>query len=132
MRIHFGTPKALETIKDAVSLYSKSEFASPTRSTIPLLTLLMHAPGTFREILSKIHFPDEYNVTLEATVGPFGGRGTASHTDAMLTAGQDALAIEAKWTEPMYPTVRNWPKKGVTKTANQSAVLQGWLEVLGK
>ena len=42
------------------------------------------------------------------------------------------MAIEGKWTEPMYAAVKDWPKKGATKTPNQKAVLEGWLNVLGK
>ena len=95
-----------------------------------MLSLLMHAPDLFNRILREIGFTDEYDLFLEYTVGPFGGRGKPSHTDVMLRSGQDSLAIEGKWTEPMYAAVKDWPKKGITKTKNQRAVLQGWLNVL--
>jgi hypothetical protein len=133
MNIHFGPPLKIRTIADALPLYGDREFESPTRSTIPMLTLLKDAPDLFSEIVSQLRFPATYDLFLEYTVGPFGGRGKASHTDVMLTAGKDySLAIEAKWTEPMYEDVKDWPKKGATKTPNQKAVLKGWLDVLAK
>lgn len=132
MTIHFGTPNPIKTIADAVPLYASSEFESATRSTVPMLTLLMHAPDLFNTIVREVGFPSEYDLFLEYTVGPFGGRGKPSHTDVMLKSGQDSLAIEGKWTEPMYAAVKDWPKKGATKTPNQKAVLQGWLNILGK
>jgi len=132
MSIHFGTPNSITAIADAVQLYGGKEFESPTRSTIPMLTLLMHYPNLFNEIVRQLGFLGEYDLFLEYTVGPFGGRGKPSHSDVMLTAGKDALAIEGKWTEPMYPAIKNWPKKGTVKTANQNAVLTGWLNVLGE
>jgi hypothetical protein len=132
MTIHFGTPKAIKTIADAVTLYANGEFDSATRSTVPMLALLMHAPDVFNNIIREIGFPDDYDLHFEYTVGPFGGRGKASHTDVMLKTDLDSLAIEGKWTEPMYATVKDWPKRGAAKTANQLAVLQGWLNVFGR
>jgi hypothetical protein len=132
MNIHFGNPKSIETIADAVRLYGSKEFESATRSTVPMLALLMHALSLFDEIVERLGFPNEYDLYLEYTVGPFSGRGKPSHTDVMLTAGKDALAIEGKWTEPMYPAIKDWPNKGREKTANQKAVLNGWLIALGE
>jgi hypothetical protein len=34
------------------------------------------------------------------------GKGTASHAKLMMTTGERALAVEAKWTEPRYETIR--------------------------
>lgn len=132
MNIHFGNPNAVKTMADAVRLYGSKEFESATRSTVPMLSLLMHAINVFSEIVKRLGFPNEYDLFLEYTVGPFGGRGKPSHTDVMLRADKDALAIEGKWTEPMYQTIKDWPKKGKEKTANQKAVLNGWLNVLGE
>jgi len=130
--IHYGTPNPIRSLMDAVPLYPNSEFESATRSTVPMLALLIHAPGVFKQIVKELGFPTEYDLSLEYTVGPFGGRGTPSHTDVMLSSGQDSLAIEGKWTEPMYTTVKEWPKKGLARTTNQTAVLLGWLNVLEK
>lgn len=132
MNIHFGIPNTIKTIADALPLYGSKEFESPTRSTIPMLALLKDDLDLFRKIVSQLEFPSDYDLFLEYTVGPFRGRGKASHTDVMLKGGKDSLAIEGKWTEPMYADVKDWPKKGATKTPNQKAVLEGWLNELGK
>ena len=132
MTIHFGNPDTIKSIADAVPRYARKEFGTPTRSTIPLLTLLQNNAALFNEIVvTKIGFPPGYDFFLEYTVGPFNGRGTASHSDVMLKSDDRAFAIEAKWTEPMYAKIRDWPKKGTLKTANQTAVLKGWLDCLG-
>ena len=96
MTIHFGAPKNIETIADALPLYSQSEFNSPTRSTIPMLTLLMHARNVFDDIVKELEFPDRYDLFLEYTAGPFRGRGKASHTDVMLTAGGGVVGNRGK------------------------------------
>ena len=127
MRIHFGTPKSITTVADALSLYGREEFASATRSTVPLLSLLIHDPGLFATIVRGLGYPTEYDVFLEYTAGPFGGRGKPSHTDLMLRAGEHALAIEAKWTESMYETVRKWFGAG---GENRQKVRDGWIAQL--
>ncbi len=132
VNLHFGTSKTIQSIADAVPLYGRKEFESATRSTVPMLDLLIHSRSVFDRIICEIGFPPQHVLHLEYTVGPFGGRGKASHTDVMLTSGADSLAIEAKWTEPMYETIKDWPEKGVAKTANQQAVLNGWLNELGR
>ena len=91
MNIHFGTPNLIEAIADAVPLYGRKEFESATRSTIPMLSLLMHAPDHFNEIVRQLGFPSQYDLFLEYTVRPPKGRGNASHTDVFLKAGKDCL-----------------------------------------
>jgi len=129
MTIHFGTPKSITTVADALPLYGRDEFASATRSTVPLLSLLIHAPDLFAQIVRELGFPADHNLFLEYTVGPFGGRGKPSHTDVMLKAGNHALAIEAKWTESMYPTVQKWLGEG---SENKQKVRDGWIARLGQ
>ena len=73
--------------------------------------------------------PGGYSMCLEYQVRSPHGRGNASQTDLMLRGAGDALAIEAKWTEPVGPTVRDWLDKG-KQSRNYHDVLQGWLELL--
>jgi hypothetical protein len=129
MNIHFGTPNLIKAIADAVALYGEREFESARRSTVPMLALLAHAPGDFKKIVCQLGFPSEFDLFLEYTVRPPKGRGKASHSDVMLKSGAHALAIEAKWTEPMYQTVAKWLKAGKDQ-ANRMAVLEGWLSLL--
>ena len=114
---------------DLPVLYPADEFASPTRSTVPLLSLL-HGTEVWRQVLVEVGMPEHQTaVHLEYTVRSPQGRGKPSHTDVMLIAGDRACAIEAKWTEPPYPTVREW--LGPEPYApNREAVLNGWLSLL--
>lgn len=130
MRVHFGLPDDSKTISDAIPLYGTKEFESPTRSTIPMLSMLKHAPGAFSEIVAQLDTsPDNYDLYLEYKVRPPKGRGKASHTDVMLLSGDTALAIEAKWTEPMYETVYEWLGSEAPQP-NRQQVLEGWLSLL--
>src|SRR5690348_12928037 len=90
-------------INSAINAYDLKEFASPTRSTIPLLSLVKDGRAGFRKVLFECGLPDPESLHFEFTVGPIGGRGKASHTDLMVQSGHQALAVEAKWTEPRYP-----------------------------
>jgi hypothetical protein len=132
MNLHFGAPNRIQSVADAVPLYGRKEFESATRSTVPMLDLLIHSRTVFEKIIGEIGFPMQYDLHLEYTVGPFGGRGKASHTDVMLTAGAESLAVEAKWTEPMYETIRDWLKKGGDQPANRDTVLNGWLDAIAR
>ena len=85
----------------------------------------MRTPALLDDIVRSLAFPDDYDLFLEYTVRPPQGRGKASHTDVMLRSGPRSLAIEAKWTEPMYETVKKWLKAG-KDPANRTAVLGGW------
>jgi hypothetical protein len=129
MNLHFGTPTSIKSFADAVPLYGTKEFESATRSTVPMLSLLMHAPDLFNEIVRRLDYPYNYDLFLEYTVRPPKGRGKASHTDVMLKSGSHALAIEGKWTEPMYETVAHWLKDGKDQV-NRTLVLEGWLSLL--
>lgn len=129
MTIHFGNPKPVQSVSDAVSLYGVKEFDSPTLSTIPMLSLLIHAPTVFDDVIKRIDFPSNHDRYLEYTVAPQYGRGKASHTDLMLKSGQKGLAIEAKWTESMYPTAGKWLGQGNNKS-NKTKVLSWWLKLL--
>jgi hypothetical protein len=128
MPIHFGRPGAINNIADAVPLYGDREFKSKTRSTVTLLDLLIHSRPVFDAIVRHVGFPEQHDLHLEYMVGPLRGKGKASHTDVMLLHGRHSLAVEAKWTEPMYETVGKWFGRG---SANKTAVRDGWIEQLG-
>jgi hypothetical protein len=125
----FFDQQRIEELHDLPRLYPSDEFASPTRSTVPLLSLVLHGTETWRQILREVGMPErETAVHLEYKVRSPAGRGNASHTDAMLIAGSQACAIEAKWTEPAYATVRDW--LGADASLNRQAFLNGWLSLL--
>lgn len=127
---YFFDKNPVSTIDDLLSLYKQSEFESPTRSTVPLFSLLKHDRKILGNIMNTI-VPDAGNFDLhvEYTVkSPQGWRSEPSHTDGMLIVGDSAVAIEAKWTEPPYETVASWKNKG--NTPNRLSVLNGWLSLL--
>jgi hypothetical protein len=74
------------------------------------------------DVLAKdLHF--------EYIVNPPNGRGKSSHTDLMVRSKDQALAIEAKWTEPRYEEVDKWLVGG-HNPANRIAVMGGWIGLL--
>ena len=108
--------------------YPPSEFDSPTRSTIPLLAFWRSPERPIEELAGALALPVPRRVRLdfEHLVSPPRGRGRASHTDLMALSAEHAIAIEAKWTEPRYPIVRDW----LGKSANRREVLGGWCDLL--
>jgi hypothetical protein len=88
--------------------YSDSDLASPHRSTVPLLSLFKDGQPMLQEILATCLMIPPLDFHFEFKVDPPRGEGFASHTDLMVQSGSHCLAIEAKWTEPMYPIVSLW------------------------
>lgn len=129
MTLHFGAPNRIPSVAEAVPRYGDGEFKSKTRSTVPMLDLLIHSREVFDAIIREIGFPATHDMSLEYTAGPFGGRGKASYTDVMLTSRDESLAIEAKWTESMYETVQKWLGAG---SENKRKVRDGWIARLGQ
>jgi hypothetical protein len=118
---------------DCAANYPDKEFASPTRSTVPLLDALRKGatPSFLEKLLLEAGLSNEaLDLHLEYQVKPFKGKGKASHTDLMVIqpgAPKRSIAIEAKWTEPRYETVSKWLGCG-TSPENRRNVLGGWLE----
>ncbi len=118
----------------AADVYKESEFMSPTRSTVPMLSLLRHDYDLFSTILRRLGMSDQSDIHLEYTVKSPQGKGTPSHTDVFVRDGNNTLAIEAKWTEPRYITVEEWLKPEESSpttemTNNREQVMQGWLQL---
>src|SRR4051794_24404723 len=110
-----------------LDLYSRDEFQSPYRSTVPLMALVkekdtLHNVLTSCQGLMPLDFHFEFKVDHQSQ-----GRGKPSHTDLMAISADACIAIEAKWTEPPYESVTSWLSKG---TDNREKVLKGWLSIL--
>lgn len=103
------------------------EFARLTRSTIPLLNYWQHFH--VRAVLAQqLGLADLNGAEHEfeyATPVKRPGRGKASMTDLLLRSDRTVVAIEAKWHEPTYPSVREWLTKG--NEYNKRNVLHHWL-----
>jgi hypothetical protein len=116
-----------------LSHYELDEFASPWRSTLPLIALARDATSMFSEILDRCQMATDSDFHFEFQVKPPLGHGKSSHTDLMVRSEDRCLAIEAKWTEPMYDTVSVWmarDKPSRQRLSNREEVLAGWLKLL--
>jgi hypothetical protein len=115
-----------------VGAYSDFDLASPARSTVPLLAYWRTVGGRLEDFttLLKLDLQAPVHLAFEYTVPVQRGKGTASQTDLMILTNQQAIAIEAKYTEPEYETVERW--LGIQATGNRQAVLAGWLHLIGR
>lgn len=123
--------KPIADFASLISAYGKNEFASPFRSTIPLLAywspLEIRISDFCRQLGLEIANVEEFG--FEYTVPPQSGTGTASHTDLMVFMSNCTIAIEAKYTESPYKNVRDWLTPPST---NRKAVLNGWLALINR
>tara|TARA_R110002111_G_scaffold18931_1_gene46158 strand:- start:8584 stop:9369 length:786 start_codon:yes stop_codon:yes gene_type:complete len=132
MTFHYGSPQKTYSLKDTIRFYPESEFEKLTCSTIPMLSLMAHDKRTFHSLVRKMDIPaKDYTAYLEYTVLPKHGKGKVSCTDVMLINGENSLAVEAKWTEGMYPDAKKWISKGDNEQ-NKRDVLKGWIDCLKK
>jgi hypothetical protein len=115
---------------ELVKRYTKDEFASPRRSTVPLLAFWAHAESRFRELAAYVGLDqsDPVEFCFEFPVPVQQGKGKASFTDLMILSSSFAVAIEAKYTEPPYETVEEW--LGDPRRKNREAVLGGWCDLI--
>jgi hypothetical protein len=127
--------------EDLVQAFGARDLASPLRSTVPLLAG-WRTPGDALMRLARAlgeSFDDDVHAAFEQPVpvqrvGDERGRGGASSTDLLLTTSVHAVAIEAKYTESSYQTVKQWLKHdqfGVPDE-NRRLVLAGWLELINR
>jgi len=125
----------LLNISQIVDSYPDKEFASPSRSTVALLSWLKDS-GRVEATLNRCGLvrPEEYH--FEYTASPLykkqdeHGRGKSSCTDLMVVGAGGVLAIEAKWREPKYPTVGKWLDDPNGDKLNRLKVLKGWINRL--
>ncbi len=126
--LHFGTAQVSD-FRALVESFRAETFASPLRSTVPLLDF-WRVPELRLEEFSRtigIERIDSAKLFFEFPVPVRRGRGKPSFTDLLILGENVAIAVEAKFTEPPYQDVRSW--LGPTPTVNRIAVLEGWLEL---
>lgn len=116
--------------EELLGRYNVKEFASPKRSTVPLLAYWRTPDQRARELSGALGFAlsDSICLDFEHEVPVQRGRGKPSCTDLRLTSGGVSVAIEAKSTEPRYEDVATW--LGEPASANRIEVLAGWLDLL--
>lgn len=122
--------------EDLVGKFPKKAFASPYRSSVPLIGLVKDDWPLFQKVLSGCGLPADMSVHFEYQVKSPRRNGTPSHSDLMLLSESSAAAVEAKWTEPRYPSVEKRLAKKLKSDDEAEAqdprdFVEGWLELLG-
>jgi hypothetical protein len=108
------------------------DLKSPYRSTAPLLAYWrsheVRATGFCQSLALDLAQPFAGTLHFELKFRPPAGEGPASQTDVMVESPGLALAVEAKYTEPVYETVCEW--LGERATENRRTVLNSWLRTI--
>jgi len=123
----------VNSLADIITAFSKSEFESHTRSTVPFLQFWRSPGERIKELTShlKINASESAVFDFEHKVPVKKGRGKASHTDLKVISDNFSLTIEAKYLEDRYDTCSRWLKD--TKTPeNKKMVLEGWIDMLNE
>jgi hypothetical protein len=104
-------------------------FARITSSTIPLLCYWRNKERALKNIAAALELPDLVSgcVTFEAETRSFGPRDKSSYSDVMIQSSTSVVAIEGKWTESRYPTVKKW-----CISDHRRDVLNHWLGLMLK
>jgi hypothetical protein len=115
----------LHSFNELIYKFNVKEFKSPYRSTIPLLALYKAQPYLHFGLASDTEAMNaKYTFEFETHVTK--GKGLPSCTDLMIEYSSTCIAVEAKWTEPPYSTVKQW----LGESSNKRQVLEGWLEMI--
>jgi hypothetical protein len=127
LRVH---GREVDSFEELVKRFGVDAFASPKRSTVPLLDYWRLPEVRLRDLWEQLGVPraEQTEMNFEHEVPTQGGRGKSSYTDLMILAGDVAVAIEAKFTEPRYESVGSW--LGTAPTTNRCDVLEGWLRAI--
>lgn len=117
--------KDVSNKNELIFSYSKKEFKSPFRSTIPLIELVFENSDILKEF---IDYDNSYILVFEDETKALDGTGPASCTDLRIYNSEKNYCIEAKRTEPKYETV----KKYISKDKRHESVVNGWLGLINK
>jgi len=119
--------RTVSSFEELVNQLGTDAFASPKRSTVPLLDYWRVPDPRLRDMTGRLGMPwsERFELHFEYEVPVRRGRGKSSYTDLMILADDVAVAIEAKFTEPRYESVGNW--LGPEQATNRADVLNGWI-----
>lgn len=143
MKALFFDATQVNDIEALLSMYGSKAFASPCRSTVPLMSLIKDDLSLFGTMVEDCSVRGPHSYHFEYKVTAPGSRGGPSQTDIMIFANDSVLALEAKWTEPRYQNVTKRLKSRVTALSAKSAtpavdyegreraVINMWLALLG-
>jgi len=128
MTIYYYDTEPQEGIEGLCKRMTGNALQSPFRSTVPLLSLVEHSPNEWRLFSEFSGIPIDSPVHLEYRVPSPKPGGNPSQTDALLFSESKAVAVEAKWTEPRYPTVAKRISRPESDGADPQRTVNGWLE----
>lgn len=120
----------IEPVLDFAALCERflgTALQSPFRSTVPLLSLIGHSPRDWHSLLKSWGMPVDPAVHFEYCVASPKAGGNPSQTDAVIISDNGAVAVEAKWTEPRYPTVASRIRKPENDGGDPRITVKGWL-----
>jgi hypothetical protein len=115
---------------DLIESFGEGALASPFRSTVPLLSLIKDASAKLETILGHCGVVGDIVVDLESEVHSPAVGDRPSFTDAMVFHRNGSLAIEAKWTEPMYESVARRLKRKRSNGQDSTEYIEGWVTLL--
>jgi hypothetical protein len=116
--------------QELIERFGEGPLASPFRSTVPLLSLIKDDWPTFETILGHCGVVGDIVVDLESEVHSPAEGDRPSFTDAMIIHKIGSLAIEAKWTEPMYESVAKRLKRKRANGEDSTNYVKGWVTLL--
>lgn len=122
--------KSVSDFSSLVHAFSDDDLASPFRSTVPLLAYWKSVNLSDFASLLNIKLAEPKRMGFEYAVSVQQGIGNPSYTDLMLFTAKHSIAIEAKYTESPYDSVRKW--LGTPESYNRQLVLQGWLALINR
>jgi hypothetical protein len=122
--------REVDSFHDLVKQLGPDAFASPRRSTVPLVDYWRVPEPCLRDLWERLGVPpsDRSALNFEHEVPVQRGRGKSSYTDLMILGDDIAVAIEAKFTEPRYESVGTWLSRA--STTNRRDVVEGWLRAI--
>jgi hypothetical protein len=125
---------AHQEVKDFRALVQKMgdfAFASPRRSTVPLLDFWREPMARLTDLSRRLGSSEinDPSFHFEYPVAVQGGRGKPSFTDLMIKATDVVIAIEAKHREPEYESCSTW-LGDTAEGGNRRLVLGGWLKYI--
>ena len=131
VRYRYGHPNGYAEFLSFLSSVPNAEFAKVTRSTVPLLAWWADSRRV-EKLRNLLHFGDrleecfEYPVAASCPKCTVKGKGKSSFTDVIMQTVAETVAIEAKYTEKLYPTIKRWAGSPVEE--NKQLVLDHWMK----
>lgn len=131
VQMYWGSTKAADHLA-LLNIIPPKELDSPRRSVVPLADFWRTPGERLHELgeLIGVQLEAPAELIFEYAVPVQNGKGKASFTDLMILTHNTAVAVEAKYTEPEYESVRSW--LGDQTEGNRVDVLNGWLDLINQ